>query len=155
MRREAEKRRRQEGTEQLAEAIYLEMERKLHGDKKALNLLGDIRKQTNSQLQIQFSEQMEDLRKKLREPKHKPNKNDVDEPKNVIITEPERRPLGPLAKAKGASLFATPPQPPPAQTTNTMEAPKEPPVNIVIEEVAQEAPKKRKYTKKAKTTPAE
>jgi hypothetical protein len=143
IRLEAEEKRRQEGTEQLAEAIFLEIEKKLYGDQKALSLLGDIKKQTTSQLQQQFSDQMEALKKTLHEPKHKPNRNNVDEPRNVIVTEPERRPLGPLAKAKGASLFA----PPPKQTAAPTPAPAPANENIVMQE---EAPKKRKYTKKPK-----
>jgi hypothetical protein len=137
---EAEEKRRKDDTEQLAETIFTEIEKKLGNDRKAMALLDEIKQNTNIQLNIQFAEQIDQLKKALREPQHKPNTNS-DEPRNVIITEVERRPRGPLAAAKGTSLFA----PPPTTAASVTASP-----SPVVAPPASNPPevKKRKYTKK-------
>lgn len=171
---EAEEKRRREDTEQLANLIFFELERKLGSDSKTVLMIDSIKSETTVQLQKQFEEQLENLRKSLKEPKHKPNKNS-DEPKNVIVTEADRRPAGPLAAAKGSSLFAkhvpspTQPVPPPyippafanaaaALAAAAASASSNPPVASAqasaSASASAEEPKKRKYTKKKNLTPS-
>lgn len=167
---EQEEKRRREDTEQLANLIFFELERKLGSDSKTASMIDDLKSKTNVQLQKQFEEQLDNLRKSLKEPKHKPNKNS-DEPKNVIVTELERRAPGPLAAAKGSSLFAkhtpppsdSPPTPAISLQNNSFAAAIAAAVASVSSSAtpplpsasaSAEEPKKRKYTKKKNSTPS-